>query len=53
MSETITFDVGYSTSFHDIEKLRGKMLEFLKNEKRDFETAFDVSINGISYLSIY
>ena len=46
MSQTITFDVSYNTSFHDIEKLREKMLDFIKAERRDFEPVFDVAIKG-------
>jgi len=46
MSESITFDVSYKTSFHDIEKLREKMLEFIKAERRDFEPVFDVTVKG-------
>ncbi|SRR5258705_12700413 len=46
MSESITFDVSYKTSFHEIEKLREKMLEFIKAERRDFEPVFDVTVKG-------
>lgn len=46
MSETFKFEVSYKTSFRDLEKLREKMLEFLKEERRDFEPAFDVSVIG-------
>lgn len=44
MSETFTFDVAYSTSFEDLEKLRQKMLVFVTEERRDYHPAFDVNI---------
>ncbi|TFK26462.1 hypothetical protein FA15DRAFT_667337 [Coprinopsis marcescibilis] len=44
MSETFTFDVSYSTSFEDLERLREKMLAFVEREKRDYHPAFDVNI---------
>ncbi|TEB38382.1 hypothetical protein FA13DRAFT_1726059 [Coprinellus micaceus] len=44
MSETFTFDVSYSTSFEDLERLREKMLEFVTNERRDYQPVFDVNI---------
>ncbi|PFH51489.1 hypothetical protein AMATHDRAFT_142246 [Amanita thiersii Skay4041] len=44
MSETFTFDVAYATTFEDLEKLRDKMLEFVKSERRDFQPIFDVSV---------
>lgn len=46
MSETFTFDVHYSTSFEALEKLRDKMLQFLKEERRDYHPVFDVNIIG-------
>jgi small-conductance mechanosensitive channel len=46
MSETFTFDVSYSTSFEDLERLREKMLEFVTNERRDYQPVFDVNIKG-------
>jgi len=45
MSETFTFDVSYATTFEDLEKLREKMLEFVKAERRDYQPAFDVTVN--------
>lgn len=47
MSETFTFDVAYSTSFEDLEKLREKMLNFITTERRDYHPAFDVNIKGM------
>ncbi|KAJ3575123.1 hypothetical protein NP233_g1300 [Leucocoprinus birnbaumii] len=44
MSETFTFDVAYSTTFEDLEKLRDKMLAFVKDERRDFQPSFDVTV---------
>ncbi|KAF8906527.1 hypothetical protein CPB84DRAFT_1675669, partial [Gymnopilus junonius] len=46
MSETFTFDVSYSTTFQDLERLREKMLEFLKAERRDYQPNFDVKVIG-------
>lgn len=47
MSETFTFDVAYSTSFEDLERLREKMLAFVTEERRDYHPAFDVNIKGL------
>lgn len=47
MSETFTFDVSYSTSFEDLERLREKMLAFVTEERRDYHPAFDVNIKGV------
>ncbi|PPQ98611.1 hypothetical protein CVT24_003944 [Panaeolus cyanescens] len=44
MSETFTFDVSYSTSFEDLEKLREKMLQFVETERRDYQPSFDVKV---------
>ena len=44
MSETFTFDVAYSTSFEDIERLRDRMLQFVTSERRDYQPAFDVQV---------
>ncbi|KAG5643162.1 hypothetical protein DXG03_001492 [Asterophora parasitica] len=44
MSETFTFDVSYATTFEDLEKLRERMLAFVKSERRDYQPAFDVSV---------
>ncbi|PPQ67301.1 hypothetical protein CVT25_005885 [Psilocybe cyanescens] len=44
MSETFTFDVAYSTSFEDLERLREKMLAFVTAERRDYQTVFDVKV---------
>lgn len=38
--------VDFGTTFEQIDKLRKTMLEFLESEKRDFSTAFDVTIDG-------
>jgi len=46
LSEPFVFDVAYSTSFEDIEKLREKMLAFVTAEKRDYHPVFDVTIKG-------
>jgi len=47
MSESFLFDVDYSTSFEQLEALRDKMLVFLKAEKRDFLSSFDVTVVGM------
>ncbi|KAJ3490527.1 hypothetical protein NLJ89_g11426 [Agrocybe chaxingu] len=44
MSETFTFDVSYSTSFEDLERLRERMLDFVKAERRDYQPVFDVTV---------
>lgn len=44
MSETFTFDVSYATSFEDLERLRDKMLNFVKEERRDYQPVFDVAV---------
>ena len=48
MSETFAFDVSYSTTFEQLEKLRDKMMEFVVAERRDYEPAFDVVVIGTS-----
>lgn len=50
MSETFTFDVSYSTTFEDLERLRERMLEFVTKERRDYETVFDVKVKGKFYV---
>ncbi|KIL66205.1 hypothetical protein M378DRAFT_186034 [Amanita muscaria Koide BX008] len=45
MSESFTFNVAYATTFSDLEKLREKMLEFLAEEKRDYEHVFDLTVS--------
>ena len=47
MSESFVFDVAYSTTFEDLERLREKMLEFVKAEKRDYQPVFDVTVKGL------
>ncbi|KAJ6625628.1 Mechanosensitive ion channel-domain-containing protein [Mycena sp. CBHHK59/15] len=44
MSEKFTFDVNYSTTFEDIEKLRMKMLAFVTSERRDYQPVFDIAV---------
>lgn len=46
MSESFTFDVAYDTSFEQIEALRGRMIAFLSNERRDYVAVFDVMVMG-------
>ncbi|KAI0785645.1 Mechanosensitive ion channel-domain-containing protein [Abortiporus biennis] len=47
MSEPFTFDVAYSTTFEQIEKLRELMIGFLKSERRDYQAIFDVTVVDI------
>ncbi|THH18467.1 hypothetical protein EUX98_g8949, partial [Antrodiella citrinella] len=47
MSESFTFDVAYATSFDQIEDLRGLMLAFLENDRRDYQAVFDVVVVDI------
>ncbi|KAI0344847.1 hypothetical protein BDW22DRAFT_1326420 [Trametopsis cervina] len=47
MSEPFTFDVAYSTSFEQIERLRELMLAFLNSERRDFLPQFDILVVDI------
>jgi hypothetical protein len=46
MSEAFTFDVAYTTSFHDLEQLREAMLGFLESEKRDYQPIFNLTVKG-------
>lgn len=46
MSEPFTFDVAYDTTFEQIEALRGRMIAFLSNERRDYVAVFDVIVMG-------
>ena len=46
MSEPFTFDVAYDTSFEQIEALRGRMIAFLSNERRDYVAVFDIAVMG-------
>ena len=47
MSEPFEFDVAYNTSFEQIERLREKMLAFVKSEGRDFLPSFDIIVKDI------
>lgn len=47
MSESFTFDVHYSTTFEQIEKLRSLMLGFVQSERRDFQPLFDIVVADI------
>lgn len=44
LSETFIFDVHYATTFQEVEKIRQKMLEFVKSECRDFQPVFDLEV---------
>jgi len=47
MSETFTFDVDFTTSFKQIERLRSLMLGFVQMERRDFQPSFDIVVVDI------
>jgi len=47
MSESFAFDVNYSTTFKQIERLRSLMLSFVQMERRDFQPSFDVIVVDI------
>ena len=47
MSESFTFDVHYSTTFEQIERLRALMLGFVQSERRDFQPRFDIVVVGM------
>ena len=47
MSETFEFEVSYGTTFEQIERLRTKMLAFVKSQSRDFLPSFDVIVKDI------
>lgn len=46
MCEVFTFDVAYTTSFHDLERLRENMLAYLESEKRDYQPVFNLTVKG-------
>ena len=46
MSESFTFDVQYSTTFEQIERLRSLMLGFVQSERRDYQPLFDIVVLG-------
>ena len=46
-SETFVFEVGFETSFDDLQALREKMILFLKDNKRDYLPVFDVTVDDI------
>jgi hypothetical protein len=47
MSESFSFDVDYSTTFEQIERLRALMLGFVQSERRDFQPHFDIVVVGM------
>ncbi|KAI0268803.1 hypothetical protein BC834DRAFT_923155 [Gloeopeniophorella convolvens] len=47
MSESFTFDVAYSTTFEQIERLRSLMLGFVQIERRDYQPLFDIVVVDI------
>jgi hypothetical protein len=47
MSESFPFDVHYSTTFEQIERLRSLMLGFVQSERRDFQPLFDIVVVDI------
>ena len=47
ISETLTFDVDFATTFEALQALRAKMLRFVKENHRDFLPVFDVVVDDI------
>ena len=52
MSESFSFDVDFSTTFEQIERLRSLMLSFVQMERRDFQPSFDVIVLGLCQMSV-
>ncbi|OTA07848.1 hypothetical protein A9Z42_0087820 [Trichoderma parareesei] len=52
MSETITLDVSFDTSFEDIELLRIEMEKFVRSPEnsRDFQPDFSIGVGGVNNL---
>lgn len=44
-SETVTWDVDFSTTFEAIESLRQHMLDFVETERRDFRPECDITVD--------
>lgn len=53
MSESFTFDVNYSTTFKQIERLRSLMLNFVQMERRDYQPSFDIIVVGKYQTSVF
>lgn len=51
MLETVTLSVDFNTTFEQVEALRLEMLEFVKNESRDFQNTLEIAITDFSDLS--
>ncbi|OLL24586.1 putative MscS family protein [Neolecta irregularis DAH-3] len=50
MTESISLNVNFNTSFEDIERLKAEMLAFVKGNSRDFKTDFDITVSEIPAL---
>ncbi|KAI5462236.1 Mechanosensitive ion channel-domain-containing protein [Mariannaea sp. PMI_226] len=52
MSETVTLDVSFDTSFEDVELLRAEMEKFVRSPEnsRDFKPEFTVDVGGVNNL---
>ncbi|KAG8835307.1 hypothetical protein FRC17_004089 [Serendipita sp. 399] len=48
MSEPFAFELAWDTTFEQLEALRGRMLAFVKSERRDFLPVFDVVVDSFS-----
>ncbi|RXK40282.1 serine/threonine protein kinase [Tremella mesenterica] len=46
-SESFIFEVDFETSFETLQELRGRMLRFVKDNSRDFQPVFDVTVDDI------
>ncbi|KIX95976.1 uncharacterized protein Z520_08231 [Fonsecaea multimorphosa CBS 102226] len=51
LREQMTLNVSVGTSFEDIETLRGEMLKYVAEHKRDFMPAVDIQLMSIADLS--
>ncbi|KIW98532.1 uncharacterized protein Z519_00193 [Cladophialophora bantiana CBS 173.52] len=51
LREQITLNVSVGTSFEDIETLRGEMLKYVAEHKRDFTPAVEIQLMSIADLS--
>lgn len=47
-SESVTWDVDFSTDFEAIEALRQRMLEFVEHERRDYLPNCDITVDSFS-----
>ncbi|GAA6033047.1 hypothetical protein JCM8097_000117 [Rhodosporidiobolus ruineniae] len=48
ISETYTWDVDFGTTFEKIQALRARMIEFLQEERRDFNPSLDITVQDFA-----